>query len=256
MQHSRLALLFAASVLSGVAVLVACDSDNGTVPLPGGGTTSGNASSSSGRSTSGAVEDDDTADDDDTTDDDDDTAGDAGCKNLPTLHTTTNGFFCGFYDGGTSTEDAGGKKNCGNTQVCCNPGKDGNGKFPNSYCTDDDPKGDGPGACANVPDEADSQWIPGTAWECASSTNCGGKKCCAKSFDDAVDGGFVNVGNDTNYPKSCNAKALYKVNGTRCATSCTEGKELELCSKNDGCSGGKTCVPVSANGDRDLGVCQ
>lgn len=264
MQHTRLALLFLASVSAGIITLVACDTDNGTVPIPGGGS-SGNGTSS-GKSSSGSSADDDTTGDDDTgpqPDDDDASTADADCKTAPKLRTTTNGFFCAFYDGGTSTPDSGGRQNCGNTQACCNPGKDGT-TFPPSYCADDDPKGDdAPAACAAGAAGANSNWVEtgSSTWECASAENCGqGQVCCATSRPGADAGNYVNVGPLTGTgapPKQCNAKNLFKVFGTRCADSCkTDKSEIELCSNTGKCSkSSDKCTPVRATGNRDLGAC-
>lgn len=265
MQRTQIAIVFAASVLAGVITLVACGDDNATTPLPGGGSsTSGNGTS--GKSSSGSQgDDDDTTGDDDTQgDDDDDTVGDAGvdaaaCSKAPRLRKTELGFFCSFYDGGTGDSGTGGRSNCGNEDVCCNPGKDGD-VFPNSYCADKGTNGQGVKACENGAATAESKWIAlnGTAWECASATACGGKKCCAYSAPGADGGNLANVGNssDTAIPKACGAKQLYKSVGSKCADACkTDKTEVELCSATDGCGGGKTCVPVRAQGNKDLGAC-
>lgn len=260
MQHTRLAIFFGVSVVAGLITLVACDTDNATVPLPAGSSTS-----SGGSSSGGAGDDDTTGDDDDTTNPDADVlpdGGDAGvnCSTAPKLRKTDLGFFCAFYDGGTGDSGTGGRSNCGNGKVCCNPGKDGT-TFPPTFCAEDTAVGNGQQSCDDGAGAAGSTWVAtgSTTWECASSTNCGGKKCCATSLPGADAGNYINVGAASGTdapPKACNAKFIYKIYGTRCADACkTDKSEIEMCSLTDGCSGGKTCVPVKA-GRRDLGACQ
>lgn len=257
-QHTRrLAFLLAASMLAGVGVLAACDTDNTIQALPG------SSSSTSTSSSSGSQ-----GDDDDTTpgdDDDDGGATDGGskadCGSAPRLRTTSAGFFCGFFrDGGA---DAGGLSNCSNDETCCNPGKDGT-TFPPSWCANTVNKdGKGPTTCANTADAYGSKWVPtgSTTWECSSTTNCGGtKKCCAHSFPGADAGNYINYNKSTGSsapPAACNAQTLFKIGGTKCADDCAEKSEIELCSNTDKtCSGGKTCTPASATGSRDLGFCK
>lgn len=258
MQPLRLAVVLGTPLLAVVAVLVACGDDT-AVPIPGG-----NTSSTSGAPTKGTSGGSKTDDDDDTKgdDDDDDTNAkdsgvDADCTKAASLHHTDAGFFCDFYDGGPLSANAGGKKNCPTGTTCCNPTKGSATAYPPSYCAE----GVGVQACADKAADNGSTWTPGTAWECASASNCDNKKCCAVSYADATDGGYVNYGNtpagDKAPPAACHEKTLFKVGGTRCQSECAAGTEIELCSTNDKCSNGKSCIPVStgASSNRDLGVC-
>lgn len=264
MQHTRLALLFAASVAAGFISLVACDTDNGTVPIPGGGSS---GASSSGKSSSGKPGDDDTGDDDtgddDTQgdDDDDDNKGDADCSKAPRLRKTDAGFYCSFLEAGTFA-GTGGSQNCPSETICCNTNKKkDDGKFYPTFCAPNDNPGQGAATCADKDEEFNSDFAPGTAWECAAANNCpGDQKCCAMSFDGADAGNYVNVGfipqsEENAPPKACNAKKFFKIAGTKCATSCADKKEIEICSSNESCSGGKKCYPAAAGNSRELGAC-
>jgi hypothetical protein len=261
MQHSRLALLFAASLTAGIITLAACGDDAAT-PLPGGG--SSGVSSSSGKTSSGAAGDDDTTDDDTTGDDDDTTDGgaDADCKFAPAIHKTDLGFFCDFYDAGTADSGTGGRSNCAPETVCCNTSAKDGTNFEPTYCAPNTDPGKGPTNCAAAAADFNSVWTPGTAWECGGSSNCPNDlKCCAVSADGADAGNFVNVGPLTGSsapPKACNAKLLYKSNGTRCLAACDPKKgQLEVCSSTDKCADDTMkCQPVRAGVKRDIGICQ
>jgi len=257
MQHHtrRLALFFIASMLTGVAVLVACDTDNATTPLPGGGSSS---SSSSGKPPANGDDDDTTGDDDDSTVVDGGSKAD--CGTAPRLRTTSAGFYCGFFkDGGA---DSGGTRNCSNTETCCNPGKDGADQ-PLSFCAEGTKNNNAQAKCKSLAPGYGTTWVEtgSTTWECASTTNCGGtKKCCAHSFAGADAGNDLNYGKSTGTgspPAACGALTLFKIGGTKCAATCAAEGELELCSSTDStCSDGKTCTPASATGFRDLGFCK
>ncbi|MBX3227715.1 MAG: hypothetical protein KIT84_15270 [Labilithrix sp.] len=258
-QTRRLALFFVASMFVGVGVLVACDTDNSTVPLPGGGSST---SSSSGKPKP-ADDDDDNVDVDD--DDDDDNggpkdAGGADCATAPRLRNTSAGFYCGFFrDGGP---DSGGASNCSNVETCCNPGREGSA-FPPSFCAPGSKTDKGQDNCSAAAPGYGSTWVENgsTTWECNAASNCGsGRTCCAFSAAGAEATDYVNVGRYTGTgapPAACGAQFIYKIAGTKCATSCkTDKSEIELCSSTSKCPDGRECLPARTTGSRDMGYCK
>jgi hypothetical protein len=256
--HHRLVILIGAAALAGVGVLVAC-SDDSMSPLPGGGTTSSSSSGqSSGQNTSGGP----VGDDDDGGPVIQGDGGDSGCGQAPYLHHTDAGFFCQFLKSNT---DAGGASSCNNDEVCCNSNKADGKNFPVSFCAHSDNKNDqGNDTCNTQATAYGSVWADdgGASFECASASNCGTNQvCCAKSADGADAGNYVNVGKFSGSkapPAACNAQFMYKLVGTKCADQCaTDKSEIELCSKNDGCSNGKACKPAGSgvSSTLDVGYC-
>ncbi len=255
----RLAFVLGSSLLMSVATLVACSTDNGTTPIPGGGTTSGGTSGTEPKPKPKPEVDADVEPEPDDAGTKDATAD---CANAPVLRNTDKGFFCANYrDGGNA--DAGGSSNCTNDESCCNY-KNADNKFI-GFCTPSAASGKNGTAAtkcaATSADISGGEWVAtgSTTWECASTTNCGGtKKCCAFTTPGLAAGEKVNAGpyQGTDVPKACNAEQHFKNGGSRCrATACAEN-ELELCSKTDACKDGKTCKPAETTGFRDLGYCE
>lgn len=148
-------------------------------------------------------------------------------------------FFCPFGDGGTgSTTD---KRYCGGEQTCCS-GQGGGGAFDTTFCTA--AKADMCGSGNNG---------ARVRWECGSSETCGGgQKCCIPGTDagpPAVD--TEKVGGKTCPPEY--QRGFY-IGGTICRNDCASG-ELQVCTKDADCTGGKKCVAFTTN-NRDLGYCK
>jgi hypothetical protein len=191
---------------------------------------------------------------------------DPDCGNAPKLRTNTTDFFCAFVAKDAAAPDGGDNRYCKNDEVCCNPSTKSDGtNFDPSYCTADPTKGtvatSGDTACkAGAPGFT---YTKGSNWECADKNNCAaGKVCCLttggvdNNGNDA--GGNVNIGKSTDksIPTACNALQAFKQGGTRCATSCAAGTEIQLCSNSDtNCGAGQTCTAFSGF-FRDLGVCR
>ncbi len=257
----RLAFVLGSSLLVSVATLVACSTDNGTTPVPGGGT-SGSSGGVDGSKPKPKPEVDGDVDPGPDVDGGVKDAS-ADCANAPILRNVDAGFFCANYrDGGNA--DAGGSSNCANDESCCNY-KNAANKFV-GFCTPTPAtgkNGTAPTKCANTSEEISGEaWVAtgATTWECAAPSNCGGgtKKCCAFTTPGLPATEKVNVGpyQGTDVPKACNAETVFKNGGTRCrANACADG-ELELCSKNNPCSDGKTCKPAETGGFRDIGSCE
>lgn len=248
MQQStrRLVILFSSTLLcAGSLLAAACSSDTtsagGDMPtVEAGKKDTGSSSGSSGGSDSGDL----------------DSGLAADCSEAPQLRSNTNGFYCSFVpkDAGVDA-DGGSPSYCHDNETCCNPGKDGNGNFGTSACVYD-PNKTGNTAC----DDADPTWASRTnnsVWECADKNNCAsGEVCCLTTAPDA--GGNVNIGKSTDksIPAACNALQAYKAGGTKCATSCAAGSEIQLCSTSDDhCGAGTTCTPF-AGLFRDLAYCK
>jgi hypothetical protein len=254
----RLAILFGGTVLASLGVLLAaCSTDNGNTPPPGSGT-------DSGRDSAKADGSDETPDGEDGSPGLKD-AGAADCSTAPKLRSNdTGGFYCSFYARDAAAGDAGGRSNCADDETCCNPGKKADGTFPSSFCakTPVDEKGgdNGQAACAAQAAANGSTWVAekSSTWECGDKNNCDdGQVCCLFTWADAGTD-KVNIGNslDKDIPKSCNALQAFKQGGTRCATSCAAGVEIQLCSKSDDtCTGNQKCTPFSAL-SRDLAACR
>jgi hypothetical protein len=249
-QHTRrLAIALGGALLTTVGFLAACSTDNGTTPIPTttGGGDSGNKKGDSGGS---STDDDDSGSKVGT-----DGGASADCATAPKLRNNDQGFRCAFL-----TPPDGGSRNCGNDEVCCNPGaKTAGGKdFPNSYCAPKSGGADGPAACAAGATAAGSEWVAtkSSTWQCADKSACGGKKCCMFTWASTDPNDKVNIGKtlDKDIPAACNALMAFKAGGTRCADEC-DATEIPLCSlSDDNCSGNQTCTPFSAY--RDLGYCK
>lgn len=252
----RLAMVIGGTLLSTIGFLAACSTDNGTSPLPGqtNGTDSGRSKGDGGSST------DDDEDEDSGSSSGKDAASTADCSTAPKLRNNEPGFFCSFFTRDAAAGDAGGKSNCANDEICCNPGpKTPGGKdFPPSFCADKS-GGGGNAACAAQAGDNASEWVEerSSTWECGDKNACGGQKCCMFTWANAAAGDKVNVGAsiDKDVPKACGALMAFKTGGTRCAATC-DAEEIELCSlSDDNCSGSQKCTPFSAN-FRDLAYCK
>ncbi len=251
MQQStrRLVLVFGGSLLLTIGVLAAC-TDNGTTPLPGqtGGVDSGKGKGD------GSTPDEEEEETDGSTGTKD--AAGVDCGEAPKLRNTENGFFCAFFDRDAGGVDSGTSRgNCRNDEICCNPGKSADGKFPEAYCAAKT------GTCESEAAKNFSQWNQafGTYWECADKNACGGgsKKCCMFTWLDAGPNDKVNLGKlqDDKVPAACNALQAYKVGGARCADDCN-ANEIQLCSlSDDNCTGSQKCTPFEG-AFRDLGACK
>ena len=120
-RNRRLAILLGGSLFAALGVLAACSTDNGTTPLPGAGTDAGRDSTK--------------GDDEEPGEDEDggDTPTDGGtpdCSAGPKLRSIDKGFFCAFFTRDASapgaadaSANAGGNRNCGHEETCCNPGR-------------------------------------------------------------------------------------------------------------------------------------
>ncbi|MBX3258737.1 MAG: hypothetical protein KIS78_02825 [Labilithrix sp.] len=240
--------------------LAACSTDNGTTPLPGQTGTDSGRDSSKG--------DDEEPDDEDGGDTPKD-GGTPDCAAGPKLRSNDKGFFCAFFTRDASAADAsanaGGNRNCGHDETCCNPGRGADGEFPASFCaaTPRNTKGgnNGQTECAAQATANGTTWVAtnSTTWECNDKNSCGaGETCCLYTWADAGPNDKVNLGplqGNNDVPKECNALQSFKQGGTRCATACATD-EIQLCSlTDDNCSGNQKCTPFSGL-FRDLGACR
>lgn len=149
-------------------------------------------------------------------------------------------FFCPFADGGTGS--ATDKRYCGGQQTCCSGQSKGGNSFDPSFCTAAKADTCG-GGTVTAP----------VRWECGSPDTCGGgQKCCIPGTDagpPAVDTEKVNG-------KLCPPEFQrgFYIGGTVCRTDCASG-ELQVCTKDADCTGGKKCTAFTTN-SRDLGYCK
>ncbi|MBX3211717.1 MAG: hypothetical protein KF850_06770 [Labilithrix sp.] len=261
-RNRRLAILLGGSLFAALGVLAACSTDNGTTPLPGAGTDAGRDSTK--------------GDDEEPGEDEDggDTPTDGGtpdCSAGPKLRSIDKGFFCAFFTRDASapgaadaSANAGGNRNCGHEETCCNPGRGAGGEFAPSFCasTPRNTKGgnNGPTECAAQAAANGSAWADtgNTTWECNDKNSCGaGESCCLFTWANGAPNDKVNLGplQDDDVPKACGALQSFKQGGTRCSAACASD-EIQLCSlTDDNCSGNQKCTPFSGL-FRDLGACR
>ncbi|MBX3209441.1 MAG: hypothetical protein KF764_30690 [Labilithrix sp.] len=259
-RNGRLAIFLGGALVATFAFLAACSTDNGSTPLPGQNTPD------SGRDTKKDGSENGDDDDDDVTEPKD--GGTPDCSAAPKLRSNDKGFYCTFFTRDAAAADAsaaaGGNRNCGHDETCCNPGRGANNAFPPSFCaaTPRNTKGGDNGAteCAAQATANGTTWnaTGGTTWECNDKNNCAaGETCCMFSAANLAAGDKVNLGplQGNTVPKECNALQAFKQGGTRCATSCS-ADEIQLCSQSDdNCTGNQKCTPFSGL-FRDLGACR
>lgn len=236
-------ILGGVSVITGSSIFaVACSTDNGTNPdnTPVPGVDSGRRDSST--TTDGSV----TPGPDGSVPTDGST-GTPDCGFAPKLRSTSppdagadsgTSFFCPFGDGGTSGTD---KRFCAGDQTCCT-GTGSGGTFDTSYCTATKAE-----VCPAGAKGARSRW------ECGGPDNCSsGQKCCIPG----TDGGPPAVDTEKVNGQTCPPEFQrgFFIGGTLCRSACQSG-EIEVCTKDSECSGGKKCVAFSTN-NRDLGACK